>query len=70
MKNESKNKSVAFIFLFSVDICGFTSTHSVDSGTKLLEKSWTLSYSGVTHGERRREGVEILTSPWLSNSMF
>jgi len=29
---------------------GLTSTHSTSSGTKLLEKGWTLSFSGVALG--------------------
>jgi len=38
------------------------------SGTKLLEKSWTLSFSGVAQGVRRQAGVGILTSPRLEFS--
>ena len=36
---------------YQLDIVGLSSTHSVDSGTKLLERDWTLSYSGVAHRE-------------------
>uniref|UniRef100_A0A8C2XE13 Homeobox domain-containing protein n=1 Tax=Cyclopterus lumpus TaxID=8103 RepID=A0A8C2XE13_CYCLU len=39
---------------YQLDIVGLTSTHSMGSGTKLLEKGWTLSFSGVAQGERRR----------------
>jgi len=40
---------------------GLTSTHSTDSGTKLLERGWTLSFSGVAQGVRHQAGVGILT---------
>jgi len=32
---------------YQIDIVGLTSTHSTGSGTKLLEKGWTLFFSGV-----------------------
>jgi len=48
---------------YQLDRVGITSLHSTGSGTKLLEKGWTLFFSGVAHGERRRVGVGILTSP-------
>ncbi|KAK3510696.1 hypothetical protein QTP70_013702, partial [Hemibagrus guttatus] len=35
------------------------STHSLGSGTQFLERGWTLFYSGVPHGERRRAGVGL-----------
>jgi len=50
---------------FRLDIIGLTSTHGLGSGTSLLERGWTLSHSGVTHGERRRAGVGILNAPRL-----
>ena len=50
---------------YQLVIVGLTSTNSIGSGTKLLEKGWTLSYSGVAHEERCRAGVEILTRPRL-----
>ena len=55
---------------YQLDIVGLTSTHSKGSGTKLLEKGWTLSFSGVAQGERRRAGVGILTSPRLSAALL
>ncbi len=33
-------------------VVGLTSTHSTGSGTKLLERGWTLCFSGVAPGER------------------
>ena len=48
---------------YQLDMDGLTSTHSVGPETKLLERGWTLSYSGVAHEERHQAGVEILTSP-------
>jgi len=36
---------------YQLDIVGLTSTHNAGSGTKLLEKGWTLFFSGVAHGE-------------------
>jgi len=48
------------------DMVGLTSTHSTGSGTKLLERGWTLSSSGVAQGVRPQAGVGILTSPRLS----
>jgi len=55
---------------YQLDIVGLTSTHNMGSGTKLLEKGWTLSFSGVAQGERRRAGVGILTSPRLSAAVL
>ncbi|KAI3359899.1 hypothetical protein L3Q82_014257, partial [Scortum barcoo] len=39
---------------YRLEIVGLTSTHSLGSGTQLLERGWTLHYSGVAQGERRR----------------
>jgi len=55
---------------YQLDIVGLTSTHSAGSGTKLLEKGWTLFFSGVAQGERHRVGVGILTSPRLSAAVL
>jgi len=55
---------------YQLDIVGLTSTRSTGSGTKLLEKGWTLFFSGVAQGERRRAGVGILTSPRLSPAVL
>ncbi len=51
---------------YQLDIVGLTSTHSIVSKTKLLERGWTLFFSGVIQSERRWAGVGILTSPQLS----
>ncbi|KAK3561419.1 hypothetical protein QTP86_002547 [Hemibagrus guttatus] len=51
---------------YRLEIVGLASTHSLGSGTQLLERSWTLFYSGVPHGERRRAGVGLLIAPQLS----
>ncbi|KAI3353680.1 hypothetical protein L3Q82_004925 [Scortum barcoo] len=45
---------------YRLEIVGLTSTHSLGSGTQLLERGWTLHYSGVAQGERRRAGVGLL----------
>ena len=50
---------------YRLDIVGLTSTHSVGSGTRLLERGWTLHFSGVARGERRRAGVAFLVAPRL-----
>ena len=44
---------------YRLEIVGLTSTHSLGSGTQLLERGWTLHYSGVARGERRRAGVGL-----------
>ncbi|KAI3373145.1 hypothetical protein L3Q82_006466 [Scortum barcoo] len=51
---------------YRLEIVGLTSTHSLGSGTQLLERGWTLHYSGVAQGERRRAGVGLLIAPQLS----
>ncbi|KAI3373811.1 hypothetical protein L3Q82_021970 [Scortum barcoo] len=49
---------------YRLEIVGLTSTHSLGSGTQLLERGWTLHYSGVAQGERRRRaGVGLLIAP-------
>ncbi|KAK3540900.1 hypothetical protein QTP86_004165 [Hemibagrus guttatus] len=40
------------------------------SGTQLLERGWTLFFSGVPHGERRRAGVGLLIAPQLSRHVL
>jgi len=55
---------------YQLDMVGLTSTHSTGSGTKLLERVWTLSFSGVAQGVRRQAGVGILTSPQLSAAVL
>ncbi|KAK5880582.1 hypothetical protein CesoFtcFv8_023595 [Champsocephalus esox] len=55
---------------YQLDLVGLTSTHSVGSGTLLLDRGWTLFFSGVAHGVRRRAGVGILTSPRLGASLL
>jgi len=56
---------------YQLDMVGLTSTHSTGgSGTKLLERGWTLSFSGVAQGVRCQAGVGILTSPRLSAAVL
>ncbi|KAK3559006.1 hypothetical protein QTP86_000109 [Hemibagrus guttatus] len=45
---------------YRLEIVGLASTHSLGSGTQLLERGWTLFFSGVPHGERRQAGVGLL----------
>ncbi|KAK3534027.1 hypothetical protein QTP86_000639 [Hemibagrus guttatus] len=51
---------------YRLEIVGLASTHSLGSGTQLLERGWTLFFSGVPHGERRRAGLGLLIAPQLS----
>ncbi|KAK3552451.1 hypothetical protein QTP86_011720 [Hemibagrus guttatus] len=51
---------------YRLEIVGLASTHSLGSGTQLLERGWTPFFSGVPHGERRRAGVGLLIAPQLS----
>ncbi|KAK3522624.1 hypothetical protein QTP86_028195 [Hemibagrus guttatus] len=44
--------------------------HSLGSGTQLLERGWTLFFSGVPHGERRWAGVGLLIAPQLSRHVL
>ncbi|KAK3542821.1 hypothetical protein QTP70_004326 [Hemibagrus guttatus] len=44
--------------------------HSLGSGTQLLGRGWTLFFSGVPHGERRRAGVGLLIAPQLSRHVL
>uniref|UniRef100_A0AAV2MSF8 Endonuclease/exonuclease/phosphatase domain-containing protein n=1 Tax=Knipowitschia caucasica TaxID=637954 RepID=A0AAV2MSF8_KNICA len=55
---------------YRLEIVGLTSTHSLGSGTQLLERGWTLHFSGVSRGERRRAGVDILIAPHLSRHVL
>ena len=48
---------------YRLDIVGLTSTHSLGSGTQVLERGWTLHFSGVAHRERWRAGVALLIAP-------
>uniref|UniRef100_A0A8C6NR40 Endonuclease/exonuclease/phosphatase domain-containing protein n=1 Tax=Nothobranchius furzeri TaxID=105023 RepID=A0A8C6NR40_NOTFU len=57
---------VAEVERYRLDIVGLTSTHSIGSGTQVLERGWTLSFAGVAPGERRRAGVGFLLAPRLS----
>ncbi|KAK3555889.1 hypothetical protein QTP86_029801, partial [Hemibagrus guttatus] len=51
---------------YRLEIVGLASTHSLGSGIQLLERGWTLFFSGVPHGERHRAGVGLLIAPQLS----
>ncbi|KAI3358686.1 hypothetical protein L3Q82_015096 [Scortum barcoo] len=55
---------------YRLEIVGLTSTHSLGSGTQLLERGWTLHYSGVAQGERRQAGVGLLIAPQLSRHVL
>lgn len=45
------------------DIVMHNSMHSLDSGTSLLGRDWTLFHAGVALGEGQWAGVDILVSP-------
>ncbi|KAK3534617.1 hypothetical protein QTP86_016770, partial [Hemibagrus guttatus] len=55
---------------YRLEIVGLASTHSLGSGTQLLERGWNLFVSGVPHGERRRAGVGLLIAPQLSRHVL
>ncbi|KAK3543152.1 hypothetical protein QTP70_011945 [Hemibagrus guttatus] len=55
---------------YRLEIVGLTSTHSLGSGTQLLERGWSLFYSGVPYGQRRRAGVGLLIAPQLSRHVL
>ncbi|KAI3362689.1 hypothetical protein L3Q82_001755 [Scortum barcoo] len=55
---------------YRLEIVGLTSTHSLGSGIQLLERGWTLHYSGVAQGEWRRAGVGLLIAPQLSRHVL
>uniref|UniRef100_A0A8C6P0R9 Endonuclease/exonuclease/phosphatase domain-containing protein n=1 Tax=Nothobranchius furzeri TaxID=105023 RepID=A0A8C6P0R9_NOTFU len=57
---------VAEVERYRLDIVGLTSTHCIGSGTRDLERGWTLYFAGVAPGERRRAGVGFLLAPRLS----
>ena len=50
---------------YRLDLVGLTFTHSKGSGTQVLDKGYTLFFSGVAQGVRSQAGVGILTSPRL-----
>ena len=66
----SQPELVQEIERYWLEIIGLSSTHSLGSGTELLERGWTLFYSGVARGERRRAGVGLLIAPWLSRHVL
>ncbi|KAK3553862.1 hypothetical protein QTP70_012698 [Hemibagrus guttatus] len=55
---------------YRLEIVGLASTHCLGSGTQLLERGWTLFFSGVPHGERHRAGVGLLIAPQLSRHVL
>ncbi|KAK3529694.1 hypothetical protein QTP70_033672 [Hemibagrus guttatus] len=55
---------------YRLEIVGLASTHILGSGTQLLERGWTLVFSGVPHGERRQAGVGLLIAPQLSRHVL
>ncbi|KAK3522902.1 hypothetical protein QTP86_007322 [Hemibagrus guttatus] len=55
---------------YQLEIVRLASTHSLGSGTQLLERGWTLFFSGVPHGERRQAGVGLLIAPQLSRHVL
>ncbi|KAK3550786.1 hypothetical protein QTP70_005472 [Hemibagrus guttatus] len=55
---------------YRLEIVGLASMHSLGSGTQLLERSWTLFFSGVPHGEKRQAGVGLLIALQLSRHVL
>ncbi|KAK3506712.1 hypothetical protein QTP70_016249 [Hemibagrus guttatus] len=55
---------------YRLEIVGLASTHSLGSRNLLLERGWSLFFSGVPHGERRRAGVGLLIAPQLSRHVL
>ena len=52
---------------YQLDLVGLTPMHSLSSGTILLDRGWTLFFSGVAQNMRRGAGVGILMNPRLSS---
>ena len=53
-----------------LDIARLPLKQSSDSGTNLLERSWTLFYAGVVPEERQRADVGLLIAPrFLANAL-
>ncbi|KAK3546853.1 hypothetical protein QTP86_003744 [Hemibagrus guttatus] len=63
-------KLVREVERYRLEIVGLASTHSLGSGTQLLERGWTFFVSGVPHGERCRAGVGLLIAPQLSRHVL
>ena len=55
---------------YRLEIVGLTSTHNQGSGTQLLQRGWTLFYSGVARGERHQAGVVLLIAPQLGRHVL
>ena len=55
---------------YRLDLVRLTSSYSRGSGTLLLDRGWTLFFSGVAQGLVCWAGVGILTSPRLSAAML
>ncbi|KAK3527728.1 hypothetical protein QTP86_001814, partial [Hemibagrus guttatus] len=67
---EKEPELVREVERYRLEIVGLASTHSLGSGTQLLERGWTLFFSGVPHSERRRAGVGLLIAPQLSRHVL
>ena len=63
-------KLVREVERYRLEIVGLTSTHSLGSGTSLLERGWTLFYAGVVRGERQSASMDLLLAPWLSANIL
>ena len=44
--------------------------HSLGSGTQLLQRGWTLFYSGVAHSQKWRAGLGLLIATQLSRHVL
>uniref|UniRef100_A0A3B5B7Z8 Ig-like domain-containing protein n=1 Tax=Stegastes partitus TaxID=144197 RepID=A0A3B5B7Z8_9TELE len=66
LMGEKESELVWEVERYQLDIVGLTSTHSLGSGTQLLERGWMLHFSGIARGERRWAGVGLLIAPQLS----
>ena len=55
---------------YGLDIVGLTTMHSTGSGTRFLERGWTLFYAGVVPGAMQRAGVGLLIAPRLSANVW
>lgn len=51
------------------DIVRLASMHSLGSATQLIERGWTLHFTGVARGEQRT-GAGLLTAPQLSHHVL
>ena len=58
---EKEPELVREVELYQLDLVGLTYTHSIGSGTKLMDRGYALPFAGVAQGVRCWAGVAFLT---------